>query len=307
MSSVAGKAFPRGGGADASTVVETGTVAAKSADADFLFRAKRGADGSGGSAKKKKKDKKAGKNGKGKVKMGSDNKPLRHQEDEADTKDLASKLTFETVKVGTLFLGLVTKVFRRKLVVSLPHQLMGYVEIEETSDYLNKIYEDDAESSSSLLHNKKADNLATHFEEGQFLTCVAIDLEQVGKKRAIQLSLRPSLTGAELTIASVIKDAPLQAEVLSVEDYGYRLNFGPSGFRGFLPFDKASRRDYPIGKIMRTFVESVNTGAHLVSVREFSQSDVSLAVPKRNVNASFRALKPGMMVHAGIIKVCAVP
>lgn len=323
------KAFPRGGGrgdgggggaaAAAAAATDAGAASKPSVDTDFLFRAPK-TKGAKGKGKDAGTGKKAGKKTTKKLKgVGSDGQPLRHQPaDEADRKEAATKLTFETVKVGTVFLGLITRVFRRKLVVSLPHQLMGYVELEETSDRLFNIYEEeDADSTAARLHDKKADNLELLFAAGQYVTCVAIELEQVGKKRVVQLSLRPRLTGAELTVATIVPGAPLQGEVVSVEDYGYRLGLGPPGVRGFLPFAKAhgdnggggssssseEEERFPVGKIVQTMVESVNKGSKVVTVRRFGAGDAALAVPKRNLNTTFRALKPGMLVEAHVVRV----
>ena len=300
MASVAApKAFPRGGVDDAASGNEIAPAQTKSIDSDFLFRAKRTKDDQSSSGKKSK-----AKKNKQRGKLGSDGKPLRHQDDgNSKKKELASKLTFDSVKVGTVFLGLISKVFRRKLVVSLPHQLMGYVEIDETSDRLFDIYEND-----DALHNKRADNLQPLFEEGQYVVCVAIDLEHVGRKKVIQLSLRPSLTGAELSIGGIVKGSLMQGEVLSVEDYGYRVSLGPKSFRGFLPFKKAHGSDgkqprYPVGKIVQTVVDSVNTSSKVVTLLGAADDKAKSPISKQNLNVNFRSLKPGMLVDASVIKV----
>ena len=134
--------------------------------------------------------------------------------------------------------------------------------------------------------------------------------------------LRHSLTFTQLVCCPfLVVRACLQGEVLSVEDYGYRVSFGPRGFHGFLPFTKthsgndstanadgkrARSKKYVVGQIVQTMVESINSAAKLVAVRELGteEADVDAVVPKRNLNATFRALKPGMQVEASVVKVC---
>ena len=64
--------------------------------------------------------------------------------------------------------------------------------------------------------------------------------------------------------------------------------------------DEAPER-LAVGRIVHATVESVNTGSKVVALRGISSTDL---VPKRSANnASFRALKPGMLVEASVLSV----
>lgn len=238
--------FPRGG-ASALTPLELKQVANEAAS-DVLFGGKPSENTDEGRPKKRKKANKKSKD------------EPKAEVDEENTVDVVQHVNFKNVKVGSLLLGQISKIYKHELCISFTDSISGFVKITNVSEQLTSILEDldedmdgekqsdgekDEEYESSddeetARDHKELPDLKEYFKLGQWLRCSvllnsAFDTERKknGKKR-IELSIAPSDVNP-FAEEDLDKHTAVQCSVKSIEDHGAILDIGISGFTGFLP------------------------------------------------------------------------
>ncbi|PRT55296.1 rRNA biogenesis protein rrp5 [Wickerhamiella sorbophila] len=156
-------------------------------------------------------------------------------------------LLFNRIKVGTLLLGQVSEIKPFGLVISLPSNLVGFVELEEVEEI--------------------QDDPATYYKEGQWLRAVVTGLGEAPRKR-IELSISPDLVNQTIGEDDfLIPSASIQATVKSLEDHGAILSLGEnSKLSAFLP-NKHQLEPLSAGQIVLTSLVKAKNNLLTVSTK----------------------------------------
>lgn len=159
-------------------------------------------------------------------------------------------LLFNRIKVGTLLLGQVSEIKPFELVLSLPSNLVGFVEFEETEE--------------------NQSNPAALYKVGQWLRAVVTGLGEAPRKR-IELSISPDLVNQTIDEDDfLIPNASIQATVKSLEDHGAILSLGESSkLSAFLP-KKYQLEPLKAGQTILTSVVKVKNNLLTLSTKPSS-------------------------------------
>ncbi|KAF2762569.1 ribosomal RNA processing protein RRP5 [Pseudovirgaria hyperparasitica] len=164
-------------------------------------------------------------------------------------------LSYKNLAPGTLVLGQVAKITSRDVVVKLPNNLSGFVQLSGVSEQLNSKIANLFEKAEGEEREKQEfqieededngvdDNieLSSFFYVGQYLrVCVTSkdaseSSNNIAKKR-IELSVDPRETNRGLGKSGLVVNGMVQASVLSNEDHGLvmDLGLGDAKVRGFM-------------------------------------------------------------------------
>lgn len=183
-------------------------------------------------------------------------------------------LLFNRIKLGTLLLGQVAEIKPFELVLSLPSNLVGFVEFEEED-------EDQPDPAKS-------------YKVGQWIRAVVTGLGEAPRKR-IELSISPELVNQTIDEDdAVLPGMSIQATVKSVEDHGAILTFGGSSKRsGFLP-NKSQSEPVQAGQTILATVAKVKNNVVTLSTK----SSTPLATVHQQA-----ALVPGSLVEVLVSEV----
>ncbi|PVF94509.1 hypothetical protein CPB86DRAFT_43532 [Serendipita vermifera] len=213
----------------------------------------------------------------GKLKEGVHSKPLG-----ASGVPRIEYLTYKKLQPGMRVLAQVIGITPLSAIVSLPHQLLGYIPIDKISSDLNiamdKLMEKDANTSEgSESENGEGEEEDTEhaiptleeiFHPGQYVRAIVTTVHPQGinlapsdnseaainlgkprnelerASRRVELSLLPEQVNKGITGKDLVKDFTLPVSISSVEDHGYTLNLGVTDISGFLSFkDSAEDTD----------------------------------------------------------------
>ncbi|KAF3603015.1 hypothetical protein F2Q69_00038690 [Brassica cretica] len=203
----------------------------------------------------------------------------------------ANKITIKNISAGMKLLGVVTEVNQKDIVVSLPGGLRGLVRASEALDFTDFGTEDD---ENELLRDI--------FSVGQLVPCIVLQLDDDKKeagKRKIWLSLRLSLLHKGFSLDSFQPGMVVTANVKSVEDHGYILQFGMPSITGFIKKSHEGTRELKTGQLIQGVVTNIDKERKIVSLSSDPDS-VAKCVTKDLSGMSFDLLIPGMMVNARV-------
>ena len=98
--------------------------------------------------------------------------------------------TFKNLSIGMIMLAAIKEINEIDLVVNLPNNLKGFINITEISDTLTELLKQEEETTSEESNNILPD-LTKLFSIGQIVRCVVIQLESTEETRnRVELSLR---------------------------------------------------------------------------------------------------------------------
>ncbi|KAK9326007.1 hypothetical protein V1517DRAFT_312424 [Lipomyces orientalis] len=166
-------------------------------------------------------------------------------------------LTFKKLVPGTFVLGQISEINAYDIALSLPNSLTGYIPItnisEQISTKLEALEKDsDAEQSASDSENvgepkseerkeineDQIPDLKTMFAVGQWLRAIVTERQssasEKGKKKHIELSIKPAAVNAFVDKADLTKGITLQASIKSLEDHGVIMDVGLPELSGFM-------------------------------------------------------------------------
>jgi rRNA biogenesis protein RRP5 len=208
-------------------------------------------------------------------------------------------LTYKRLSVGMSMLGQVVEVKETGITLGLPDNLTGHVSFMDLSDRHHASDDiDDAEDSG-------ATPVSQLVQVGDLLRCSVVNLRRTHGHSHVDASLRPSLLNAALSAKSLVPGLGVAGTVDSVEDHGYTVDLGIDGTSGFLPFEDASSKDWPIGRPVECVVQQSKK-------RKASKRVVHLTALAAEVNSakvrdfpglSLSTLQAGMLVSAQVASV----
>ncbi|KAF9438080.1 rRNA biogenesis protein rrp5 [Entomortierella beljakovae] len=294
--------FPRGGGSGL-TPLEYKEVANQADRSLFSEPGTKPTKSSGSEpAKKKRKSTKKG-------------APVSFENKFDNKKTKVDILAFKRLTEGTKFLGCITDITighdrLPELVVALPNNLTGYVNISEISDEL-------IEASGDTLPDLK-----DYFFIGQWVQCVIIGLQSSASggtaasgtdkhRRKIFLSLKPFIANAGVRANDIAAGTLVSGAIKSVEDHGYIVSLGMNGIHGFIKnseakmYQRIKNNDKPlaVGQVLIFNVMSMESN------KKTAQLTVdSLKVSKAMIADSFSfsdisSIMPGDVIEAHITEI----
>ncbi|KAF9954571.1 rRNA biogenesis protein rrp5 [Mortierella alpina] len=225
-------------------------------------------------------------------------------------------LSFKRLNEGTKVLGCISAISRSRdselpeLVVSLPNNLTGYVNISEISDELIQ----DAGDSLPDLND--------FFFIGQWVQCVIIGMQYgasggaaaSGKdkhRRKIFLSLKPFIVNAGVGPIDIATGSLITGAVQSVEDHGYIVNLGMTGMHGFLKnseakmYQRIKNNDKPlaVGQVLAFSVVSVESNKKTVQLTVDAMKVSRALLGDKFSYSEIASVMPGCVIEAHITEI----
>ncbi|KAF9346551.1 rRNA biogenesis protein rrp5 [Mortierella sp. AD094] len=218
-------------------------------------------------------------------------------------------LSFKRLTEGTKVLGCITDITHGydnlpELVVALPNNLTGYVNISEISDELIK-------ASGDILPNLKE-----HFFIGQWVQCVIIGLQKGASggtaasgsdkhRRKIFLSMKPFIVNAGVKPIDIAAGTLISGAIQSVEDHGYIVSLGMHGLHGFIKnseakmYQRIKNNDKPlaVGQVLAFNVLSMEGNKKTVQL-----TVDSLKVSRATLADSFSFSEIGSVMPGDVIE-----
>ncbi|KAG0047226.1 rRNA biogenesis protein rrp5 [Gryganskiella cystojenkinii] len=234
-----------------------------------------------------------------------------------DKKQLkADILSFKRLTEGTKVLGCISAFGRSRdsdlpeLVVSLPNNLTGYVNIAEISDELIQ------NAGDSLP------DLASMFFIGQWVQCVIIGLQQGATggtaasgtdkhRRKVILSMKPFIVNAGVKSVDIASGTIVAGAIQSVEDHGYIVSLGLNGMHGFLKnseakmYQRIKNNDKPLteGQVLVFSVVSVDGNKKTVQLTVDAMKVSKALLGDKFAYSEISSVVPGNVVEAHITEV----
>ncbi|KAI9366055.1 hypothetical protein DFJ73DRAFT_955849 [Zopfochytrium polystomum] len=228
------------------------------------------------------------------------------------------------IRDGMQILGVVVEINELDVVLSLPHQLMGYLSITEISKHVTAMVERVAEGDQRGENegsedmavdgtDKELPALKDFFVVGQFLQCSvlsseAADAARPGGRRRIELSIRPELINQGLGRDSLAANMILSASVTSVEDHGYLLDFGMDQLTGFLHQKQAKAyadailagKPLKVGQPIVCKILKVDAAKRVVPVTADPADIRNSPISSSNKSLALESIRPGSLYSCKI-------
>ncbi|XP_040217796.1 protein RRP5 homolog [Rana temporaria] len=217
-------------------------------------------------------------------------------------------LNYKDLSVGMLFLGCIKEVKDFELVISLPYNLVGFVQATNICEAYTKLLNEQVKKEEPVEGLIPLPNL---YSPGMLVRCAISNLETTsGGFNSIKLSLNPKLIHGDLAPSSVHKGMYLTGLVSSEEDHGYLIDLGIAGTKAFLPRHKADvyinqTNKGPalgVGQYLDTVIDEVKNDGRILRL-SVSQSDVTAAIATDEQKWTINNLLPGLVVKAQIQKI----
>lgn len=229
-----------------------------------------------------------------------------HEKPQKDDEDPKLRpLQFYQMSVGVKILACIKSISESDLVLSLPGNTTAVMSVREVSDQI--AHEVDQYIESSSMDASSLPKLDDMFKVGQLLRTVVVHVTKKGPgtKRALEVSIRPSLVNRGLTKAHLRSGMMLSGSVKSVEEKGYLIDLG-IGEDGFLPvaaIKKKQHNQYRVGYpvdvtvLDAAGVITLNSGKS-TSLPELVNELGSGSKDQGQAMISMDTLLPGMLVQA---------
>ncbi|KAF9579822.1 rRNA biogenesis protein rrp5, partial [Lunasporangiospora selenospora] len=231
-----------------------------------------------------------------------------------DKKARVEMLTFKNLTEGTKLLGCISGIGMRRenrlpeLTVSLPNNLVGYINISEISDELLEAAGDELPDLNSLFH------------VGQWVQCAISNLNQGAsgaaaasgndkKRRKVQLTMKPLIVNAGLASIDIAPGVLVSGAIKSVEDHGYIVSLGMSGIHGFLKnseakmYQRIKNNEQPlsVGQVLVFNVVSVDGSRKTAQLTVDPLKTSKALLGDKFTFSEVGSIMPGCVVEAHVI------
>ncbi|KAF9927845.1 rRNA biogenesis protein rrp5, partial [Modicella reniformis] len=224
-------------------------------------------------------------------------------------------LSFKRLTEGTKLLGCITNITHGRdnlpeLVIALPNNLIGYVNISEISDELIQQTGDSLPDLNDL------------FFVGQWIQCVIINLQQGASggtaasgtdkhRRKIFLSMKPFIVNAGVKPVDIAAGMLISGVIQSVEDRGYIVSLGMHGLHGFLKnseakmYQRTKNNDHPltVGQVLTFNVLSMESNKKTVQLTADPLKVSRATLGENFVFSEIGSIMPGDVIEALITEV----
>ncbi|KAF9094819.1 rRNA biogenesis protein rrp5 [Mortierella sp. AD031] len=225
-------------------------------------------------------------------------------------------LSFKRLTEGTKLLGCISGISHGResdlpeLIVSLPNNLTGFVDISEISDEL-------IQAAGDTLPNLKE-----HYFIGQWVQCVIIGLQYGAsggaaasgtdkQRRKILLSLKPFIANAGVKPVDIAVGTLVSGAVKSVEDHGYIVNLGINGLHGFLKnseakmYQRIKNNDKPlsVGQVLTFSVLNMEANKKTVQLTVDAMKVSKALLGDKFSFSEIGSIMPGNVVEAHVTEI----
>ncbi|XP_076435937.1 protein RRP5 homolog [Babylonia areolata] len=148
------------------------------------------------------------------------------------------RLTFQTLKEGLLVLGRVKEVADYKVMVALPHGLLGTLPITEVS----QVFSQHLQSVADNDEIEDVPTLKNLFRVGDAVQCRVTSAKMTGQsnKRLVELSTCPDVINKSFPLSALKTGCLLYGAIQSVEEHGCTMDVGIPGIKAFLSSSQSS-------------------------------------------------------------------
>ncbi|XP_011496148.1 PREDICTED: protein RRP5 homolog [Ceratosolen solmsi marchali] len=180
---------------------------------------------------------------------------------ESITLNLAQNLKYSTLNKEMIILGRIFKVLDIYIIVSLPGQIKGKIQVVDISEsYTNLL--------KNITNNKKVINelipLTNLYKKGDYVICYVKDIDS----KKIYLSLQPYLINQNLNPKMLTKGSKIILSVKSIEDHGYILETGLKNLRAFLCIeDVECKVNFYPGKQIVCIIKDVEVEENIFTIK----------------------------------------
>ncbi|KAF9131428.1 rRNA biogenesis protein rrp5 [Mortierella sp. 14UC] len=225
-------------------------------------------------------------------------------------------LSFKRLTQGTKLLGCISGISHGRdsdlpeLIVSLPNNLTGFVDISELSDEL-------IQAAGDTLPD-----LAEQYFIGQWVQCVIIELQYGAsggaaasgtdkQRRKILLSLKPFIVNAGVKSVDIAVGTFVSGAVKSVEDHGYIVNLGINGLHGFLKNSEAkmyqriknNEKPLAVGQVLTFSVLSMESNKKTVQLTVDAMKVSKALLGDKFSFSEIGSIMPGNIVETHITEI----
>lgn len=225
-------------------------------------------------------------------------------------------LSFKRLTEGTKLLGCISGISHGRdsdlpeLIVSLPNNLTGFVDISELSDEL-------IQAAGDTLPDLKE-----QYFIGQWVQCVIIGLQYGAsggaaasgtdkQRRKIILSLKPFIVNAGVKPVDIAVGTFVSGAVKSVEDHGYIVNLGINGLHGFLKnseakmYQRIKNNDKPltVGQVLTFSVLSMESNKKTVQLTVDAMKVSKALLGDKFSFSEVGSIMPGNVVETHITEI----
>lgn len=195
------------------------------------------------------------------------------------------RLRIGDLSQGSLVLAAVREVSDEEITLNLPFNVVGHVCKAQATEAL-------------FAEDPAASTLAELFKPGRIVVAVVLGIVDKGdvRQHRIDLSLRPSLLNAGLTLETVAPQMSLPAVVEGEEEHVLRLSFGVDGLSGLLKKSDAAAAGIALkpGVVLQVVVQAVNAGSKTL------RCTVKAEKPMGSEGLPIDALKAGFLVRCRV-------
>ncbi|KAK9494237.1 hypothetical protein V1508DRAFT_413338 [Lipomyces doorenjongii] len=229
-------------------------------------------------------------------------------------------LTFKKLVPGTLVLGQISQINAYDIALSMPNNLTGYIPItnisEQISTKLDAIEQDsddipaasdgeneDGDISKKEINDDQIPDLKTLFRVGQWLRAIVTERQSgtgdKGRKKHIELSVKPEAVNSFIDREDLTKGMSLQASIKSLQDHGVILDVGLPEFSGFISNKELEYANYKPEQVaegqtllLTVLNQSTNGRTLTLTATAFAKH-----LPAISVTQNVNSLLPGTLVE----------
>ncbi|XP_071947119.1 protein RRP5 homolog [Antedon mediterranea] len=277
---------------------------------DVLFK-----DGNLGKEKKKKTRKRKADKQTGDPEIKKQNREDEENSELLSTKDIVKYLSIKNLTEETLLLGVVREIHDVQIIISLPNNLKGYVQITDINDkYTERLREEQQKGSASNKDDsdneddqQEVPTLHEAFSVGDVVICKVKEVRMRKGYTRILLTLNPADITSHLAVDNLKETMILPGSVTSKEDHGFMIDVGIAGVTVFLQSKDANQyihnqnqgKTLFIGQLLQCAIKEVKSNGRSLFVTIDRKSIIKLQA-QDTTHTTLQSFMPGTRVEASI-------
>ncbi|XP_033098849.1 protein RRP5 homolog [Anneissia japonica] len=245
----------------------------------------------------------------------------QHREDEdssalLSTKDIIKHLSIRTLTDETLLLGAVREIHDIELVISLPNNLHGYVQITDINDKYTERIREEQQKETKEVESEDDDNndeqqelptLHEAFSIGDIVICRVKELVMVKGHSRILLTLNPADITTHLSADNLKESMVLPGSVSSIEDHGFMVDVGISGIKAFLQTKDANQfihnqnqgKNLFIGQLLQCIIKETKSNGRSLLIT-INRKSIQKSQAQSETHTTLQSFMPGTRLEATI-------
>lgn len=187
---------------------------------------------------------------------------LEHEKEELEQSVTAAPLHYNTVEEGMLLMGVIQKINRMFLKVSLPGRLYGRVPVTSISETYTERLQKLVEQGDSATTEICCPGLDELYSTGELIYVKVLEKSP----ELMILSLDPKQLHSEFSYRRLVEGIVLSATIETEEDHGYQMNVGIKNVRAFLPTKNIRKNKMVIGANLVCTIDKITKTSNSATV-----------------------------------------